>query len=189
MHIVFTHDSPCNESGEQSIQAKVVTALWETLEKRTYIVPILNDLPYTDQYENDEARKCFRAAMYCIENDLWREAFEWYKKGSELFCGKQDFVVQYDAHSDVSVHYNFHDNEWQVFVETWFNTMYGSAHKWLLVGYIANEAYIDTSDRALEKRNEDWDAMIAERKRIKHEEYPHYNEADQKGIDFTYDEE
>ena len=167
MHVNFTHDSPCNEQGEKSVETKVISALWETLEKRTYIVPILNDIPFVDDHTGSNARKCFRAAYYCIENDRFREAFEWYKLGSEHFCGKQDFVIQYDAHSDVSVHYAFHEAEWQVYVETWFNTMYGSEQKWLLVGYIANEAYIDTSDKALEKRNEDWDRMVAERKAIK----------------------
>lgn len=182
MDILFTNDSPCTEQGEQLVQCKVVTALWETLEKRTYLAAVLNDRPYNDEHINSKARQCFRAAMFCIENDgLWREAFEWYKKGHEEFCGKQDFCVQFDAHSDVSVHYNYHDNEWQIFVETWFNTMYGSAHKWLLVGYIAHEAYIDTSDAALEKRNEDWDNMIAERKAVMIE-----NEKFE--MDFSYDD-
>jgi hypothetical protein len=182
MHIVFTHDSPCNESGEQSIQAKVVTALWETLEKRTYFVSVLNDRPYNDEHIDSKARQCFRAAMYCMESNWWREAFEWYKAGHEEFCGKQDFCVQYDAHSDVSVHYNFHDNEWQVFVETWFNTMYGSAHKWLQVGYLDSAYGINLDDKALAVRQQCWDAMIAERKAV-------IVENEKFKMDFTYDEE
>jgi hypothetical protein len=181
MHIVFTHDSPCTHEGEQSIEAKVVSALWETLEKRTYISNVLHDRPYNDEHQDSKARQCFRAAMYCMESNLYREAFEWYKKGSEEFCGKQAFCIQYDAHSDVSVHYDFETNEWAVYVETWLNTMYGSAHKWLLVGYL-NSAYgINLDEEALEVRQRCWDAMIAERKAVIIE-----NEKFQ--MDFTYDE-
>ncbi len=175
-------DSPCTHEGEARVTTAAITALWETLEKRTYIASVLNDRPYNDEHIDSKARQCFRAAMYCMESNLWREAFEWYKAGHEEFCGKQDFSIQYDAHSDVRVDYNYDNREWSVSVLTWFNTMYGSTVKWLQVGYLDSAYGINLDDKALAVRQQCWDAMIAERKAI-------IVENEKFEMDFTYDKE
>lgn len=182
LYINFDPHCPLTEEGEQEVTTKVLSALSDLSERRSYFIKTLNGVEFEDKDADTRARKCFRAAMYCWEHRFFEESLKWYLEGHKEFCGDSPCVLQMDG-CDVAIEWTAQSREFTVYVETWFNTMYGSKKMMWRVGYVMMCHAHDMSDEMLEKRQLCWDHMIAERKAIKEK-----NEAEMADF-FKYDNE
>lgn len=166
LYINFDPHCPLTHEGEQEVTVRVLSALSDLSEKRSYFIKTMNGVEFTDEHADTRARKCFRAATYCWEHSFFEEALKWYLEGHKEFCGDSECVLQMDG-CDVAIEWTSTSREFTVYVETWMNTMYGSKKMMWRVGYVMMCHAHDLSDEMLDKRQLCWDHMIAERKAIK----------------------
>jgi hypothetical protein len=159
-----------SESGKLDIQGNIKNMLLDTLYKRTYFWSIVNNKPYTDQYEQTDARMFFQCAMVLVLKQEWNEALAWYTLGSRCFT---DSAVIYDTMSDTQCDYNHDTGAYDVHVGGWINTMYGSKQELikvadLMVSNLDNTDMTghDVADRMNVLRDEWFTVVAEERKQI-----------------------
>lgn len=160
-----------NEDGQKSIVGHIKTMLLDTLYKRTYFRNIVSGKPYNDEYETSDARMYFQCAMVCALKQNWDEALSWYTMGSRCFTlGSVIFANNCDIQCDYD-----HDGwQYDVSVQTWFNTMYGSKQELHVVGHLlvhcldrSDMTGHDVIDRMSELRDEWFNIIKKERDQVK----------------------
>ena len=159
-----------NESGQLTIVGNIKSMLLDTLYVRTYFWSIVNNKPYKDVHEQSDARMYFQCAMVCALKQNWAEALSWYTMGSRAFtCG----ATLFDRSSDIQCDWDHEDMVYDISVQTWFNTMYGSKQELHKVGYLwvsdlhtADMTGHDVTDRMSVLRGEWITIVAAERKQI-----------------------
>jgi hypothetical protein len=159
-----------NEDGQRTIIGNIKNMLLDTLYVRTYFWSIVNGKPYKDDYEQSDARMYFQCGLTCALKQDWGEALSWYTMGSRAFtCG----ATLFDRSSDIQCDWDHEDMVYDVCVQTWFNTMYGSKQELHKVGYlwvsdlhIADMTGHDVTDRMSVLRDEWFEVVAAERKQI-----------------------
>lgn len=160
-----------NESGQLTIIGHIKTMLLETLYKRTYFWNIVNGKPYNDEYETSDARMYFQCAMVCALKQNWDEALSWYTMGSRCFTLGS---VLFDDNCDIQCDYDHDGWQYDVSVQTWFNTMYGSKQELHVVGHLlvhcldrCDMTGHDVTDRMSVLRDEWFEVIKKERDQIK----------------------
>lgn len=159
-----------SESGKLDIQGNIKNMLLDVLYKRTYFHSIVNGKPYTDQYEQSDARMYFQCGMVCALKNEWNEALAWYTLGSRCFT---DSAVIYDSMSDTQCDYNHITEAYDVQVGGWINTMYGSKQELIKVADLmvsdlhnADMTGNDVANRMNVLRDEWFIVVAAEREQI-----------------------
>ncbi len=160
-----------NEDGQKTIVGTIKNMLLDTLYKRTYFWNIVNGKPYKDDYETSDARMYFQCAMVCALKQNWDEALSWYTMGSRCFTLGS---VLFDDNSDIQCDYDHDGWQYDVSVQTWFNTMYGSKQELHVVGHLrvhcldrCDMTGHDVTDRMSELRDEWFEVIKKERDQIK----------------------
>jgi len=160
-----------NESGHSTIVGHVKTMLLETLYRRTYFWSIINNKPFTDEYETSDARMYFQCAMVLALKQEWNEALAWYTMGSRCFT---DSAVLFDDNVDIQCDYNHYTAQYDVQVNAWINTLYGSKQELIKVGNLdvrdlhnTDMTGHDVIDRMNVLRDEWFERIAAERAQIK----------------------
>lgn len=122
-----------SEHGKSEIIVSIRTMLLETLYKRTYFWPIVNGTQYTDEHASSDARMYFQCALVCSLKCEWDEALNWYTMGSRWFT---DTAVLSSDKNDVQCDWNHYTEYYDVSVNAWINTMYGSKQELIKVADI-----------------------------------------------------
>jgi phenylpyruvate tautomerase PptA (4-oxalocrotonate tautomerase family) len=120
-----------NEQGKTEIADMITGILVSTLAKRTYFWSIIYDRPYKDEYATTDARAYFQCGMVCALKEDYKQALEWYTMGAKCFTNSSvlfNDVIQLD--------YDFTDYKYDVRVQTWFNTQFGSKQELMNVGEV-----------------------------------------------------
>jgi hypothetical protein len=159
-----------NEDGQRTIIGNIKNMLLDTLYVRTYFWSIVNGKPYKDAYEQSDARMYFQCALTCALQQNWDEALSWYTMGSRAFTLG---ATLFDRSSDIQCDYDHDGWQYDVSVQTWFNTMYGSKQELYIVGHLrvhcldrCDMTGHDVTDRMSVLRDEWFEVVAAERKQI-----------------------
>lgn len=120
-----------NEQGKKDIADIINNLLLTTLTRRTYFWSIINDRPYNDDYAHTDARAFFQCGLVCALKEDFKQALEWYTMGSKCFTG--DAVLFNDV---IQCDYDTVDCKYDVCVQTWHNTQFGSKQELMNVGEI-----------------------------------------------------
>jgi hypothetical protein len=131
IEIMFSTDGHICDCGQKTITGHVKTMLVDTLYKRTYFHSIVEGKPYKDQYETSDARTYFQCALVCAVKREYREALEWYTVGSRFFT---DTAVLFSNSHDVQCDYNHYTECYDIQVNAWINTLYGSKQELIKIG-------------------------------------------------------
>ena len=159
-----------SEQGKSDIIVSIRTMLLETLYTRTYFWSIVNQKPYKDDYETSDARMYFQCGMVCALKQEWDEALSWYTMGSRWFT---DTAVLSSDKNDVQCDWNHYTEYYDVSVNAWINTMYGSKQELIKVADIQTSCLHnrdmtghDVIDRMEVLRDEWFTVVAAERTKI-----------------------
>jgi hypothetical protein len=202
MDNIFRFNKLAGDSDNQAvISAELVSALQRTLMKRTFARKMINDTPFTDECADHRGRECFRAALVSIDEGNISDAFWWYMEGHLEFTVKNSTCVIYKDEELSDVDYNcialrskhtYTDDsgreyyEWEITARCFVTSAWGTQEDHVVIGHAVTK---QEQPMSLWTANKKFNEIIDECKRISHEAFPHYNEADQNGLDFTYDEE
>ena len=130
IRIEFT-SNVINEQGKKDIADIINNLLLSTLTRRTFFWQLVHNKPFHDDYETTDARTYFQCGLVCALKENFEEALQWYMMGSKCFTNSA--VLYNDV---IQCDYDTVDYKWDVCVQTWHNTQFGSKQELMNVGEI-----------------------------------------------------
>ena len=157
-----------NSEGKRDICNMVSDLLLQTLTARTYFWSIIKDKPYNDDYAQTDGRQFFQCGLVCAMKEEFEEALQWYTLGSKCFT---DSSVLYN--DLIQLDYDFTDYKYDIRVNTWINTPFGSKQELYNVAeihcwdpHLSDMTGEDVVNRVNELRDEWFELVAKERKCI-----------------------